>query len=154
MNLDQQKSLEAEIGRELKRLPELAAPATLVNRAMAAVEKGAAVPWYRQPWFNWPVLCQAVSLLLLAGLCAGLSFGCHEWLQHRSTLAYERAQLWVSGADVVWNTARVLVSALVLVVQKLGLGFMIASCTVAVFSYLACVGLGTVAWRFAFAKRG
>ena len=54
---------------------------------------------------------------------------------------------------MIQNTFNVLVSAAVLVVKKLGTGF-IVTCLVAMgIGYAMCVGLGTVYFRLAFAKR-
>ena len=61
MNSEYEKRLEAEIERELKGLPELTAPGTLVSRVMAAIEQRADRPWYRQPWQAWPVALRAAA---------------------------------------------------------------------------------------------
>jgi len=154
MNPDYDKRLEAEISRELKALPELAAPVALVNRVMAALEQRATVPWYRRSWQTWPVAMQAASLVVLLALFGGLCLGGWQLSQTgTATLALHRVGEWFSGLSMIGNTFNVLVSAAVLVVKKLGTG-VIATCLVAAgIGYAMCVGLGTVYFRLAFAKR-
>src|SRR5215469_1490979 len=72
MNGDNQERLEIEIDRELRALPDLPAPSTLAPRVMAAIGRRTVAPWYARAW---PVLAQAASFLLLAGLFGGLCYG-------------------------------------------------------------------------------
>ena len=54
---------------------------------------------------------------------------------------------------MIGNTFNVLVNAAVLAVKKLGTGVIVA-CLVAVgIGYAMCIGVGTVYFRLAFAKR-
>ncbi|MGA3141939.1 MAG: hypothetical protein ABSF10_02715 [Verrucomicrobiota bacterium] len=154
MNPDYNKQLEAAISRELKALPELTAPAVLANRVMATLEQRARVPWYRRSWQTWPVAMQAASLVVLLALFGGLCLGGWQLSQTgTATLALHRVGEWFSGLSMIGNTFNVLVSAAVLVVKKLGTG-VIATCLVAAgIGYAMCVGLGTVYFRLAFAKR-
>ena len=154
MNPDYDKQLEAAISRELKALPELTAPGALANRVMAAIGQRARVPWYRRSWQTWPVALQAASLVVLLVLFGGLCLGGWQLSQaETTTLALHRVGEWFSGLSMIQNTFNVLVNAGVLVVKKLGTGFIVA-CLVAVGTgYAMCVGLGTVYFRLAFAKR-
>jgi hypothetical protein len=154
MNPDYDKQLEAAINRELKALPELAAPGALANRVMAALGQRARVPWYRRSWQMWPVVPQAAALVVLLALFGGLCFGGWQLSQAEATsFALHRVGEWFSGLSMIGNTFSVLASAAVLVAKKLGTGF-IVTCLVAVgIGYAACIGLGTVYFRLAFAKR-
>ena len=154
MNQDYETSLAAEIDRELKRLPELSAPTTFASRVMEAIEPSSATRWYRQPWQLWPAGWQLASFVLLAALAGGVSFG--GWEALRSSAATNLAHQvsgWFSGFSVIWETLLAILQAIVLAVKKLGFGFMVACLTLAAFSYLACVGLGTVFVRYAFSRR-
>ena len=154
MNPDYNKQLEAAISRELKALPELTAPAVLANRVMAALEQRARVPWYRRSWQTWPMALQAVSLVVLLALFGGLCLGGWQLSQaEATTLALHRVGEWFSGLSMIGNTFNVLVSAAVLVVKKLGTGFIVTCLVAAGIGYAVCVGLGTVYFRLAFAKR-
>jgi hypothetical protein len=154
MNPDYDKRLEAEISRELKALPELAAPATLVNRVMTTIEQRARVPWYRRSWQMWPVALQAAALVVLLALFGGLCLAGWELSQARATtLALYKAGEWFSGLGVIINTFGVLANAVLLAVEKLGTGFIVACLVAVALGYALCVGLGTVYFRLALAKQ-
>jgi hypothetical protein len=154
MNPDYEKQLEAEIGRELKALPELTAPDALVNRVLRTLEQRARLPWYRRSWQTWPVAWQAASFAMLLALFGGLCLGGWELSQTgTATFALHRAGEWFSGLNVITNTLNALAGAAVLIVKKLGTGFIAAALVFAGLGYALCVGLGTVYFRLAFAKR-
>ena len=154
MNPDYDKQLEAAISRELKALPELAAPGALANRVMAAIGQRARVSWYRRSWQTWPVALQAAALVVMLALFGGLCLGGWQLSQiGTATLALHRVGEWFSGLNVIGNTFSVLVNAAVLVAKKLGTGFIVACLVAAGTGYAMCIGLGTVYFRLAFAKR-
>jgi hypothetical protein len=154
MNSDYDRQLEAAISRELKALPEVAAPGVLANRVMAALDQRARVPWYRCSWQTWPVVLQTVSLIVLLALFGGLCFGGWQLSQaEATTFTLHRVGEWFSGISMIENTFNVLVNAAVLVVKKLGTGFIITCLVAAGIGYAMCVGLGTVYFRLVFAKR-
>jgi hypothetical protein len=154
MNPDYDKQLDATISRELKALPELAAPGVLANRVMAALEQRVRVPWYRRSWQMWPMVLQAAVLVVLLALFGGLCLAGWELSQaEATTFALHRVGEWFSGLSMIENTFNVLESAAVLVVKKLGTGFIVTCLVVAGIGYAMCVGLGTVYFRLAFAKR-
>jgi hypothetical protein len=154
MNPDYDKQLEVEISRELKALPELAAPAALVDRVMAAIEQRATVPWYRRSWQTWPAALQTASLVVLLALFGGLCLAGWELSQaEAATRVVHRVGEWFSGLSVIGNTLNVLANAAALAVKKLGTGFIIACLVLAGLGYALCVGLGTVYYQLAFARR-
>ena len=154
MNPDYEKRLEAEISRELKALPELAAPPALAGRVMAAIGQRARVPWHRRSWQTWPAALQASSLVVLLALFGGLCLGGWELSQTGiATLALHRVGAWLSGFNVIGNTLNVLANAALFAVKKLGTGVIVACLVVVGLAYAMCVGLGTVCFRLAFAKR-
>jgi hypothetical protein len=151
MNPDYDKQLETAISRELKALPELAAPTALASRVMAAIEQRARVPWYRRSWQTWPVALRGVSFVGLLAAFAILCFG--SWrLAHFATLtpAAREVSGWFSLVNAVWNAANILANALGLAFRSLGPAVAIGSAVMLLISYTACVGLGTVYWRLAF----
>ena len=154
MNPDYDNQLEAAISRELKALPELSAPGALASRVMAAIEQRARVPWYRRSWQTWPAALQAASLVVLLALFGGLCLGGWQLSQTgAATLALHRAGEWYSGLGVIGNIFNALANAAVLVVKKLGTGFLVACLVVMGTGYAMCIGAGTVYYRLAFAKR-
>ena len=154
MNPDYDKQLEAAISRELKALPELSAPTALASRMMAAIEQRARVPWYRRSWQTWPAALQAASRVVLLALFGGLCLGGWQLSQTgTATLALHRAGEWFSGLGVIGNIFNALANAAVLVVKKLGTGFIVACLVVMGTGYAMCIGAGTVYYRLAFSKR-
>ena len=57
--------LETLVDRELRRLPALRAPHTLLPRVLAAVQRWSQRPWYARAWFTWPIGGQIASAAAL-----------------------------------------------------------------------------------------
>jgi hypothetical protein len=154
MNAEYEKQLEASIRRELNTLGELEAPPEIARRVMRIIEQRVVAPWYCRSWQTWPVALQAASFAVLLALFGGLCLGSWELSQAKTTtLALHRAGEWLSGLNLIGNTFNVLVNAALLVVKKLGTGVIIAGLVIMGLGYAMCVGLGTVYFRLAFAKR-
>lgn len=153
MNSDYHQRLANEIDRELKGLPELTAPGTLTARVMARIEQRSALPWYRQAWPAWPRFAQVFSLGVMLALFGGICFvGWRFYHGSEAGLAAHTMAGWFSGPAVIWNALGAVAGAAVLAVKQLGVGFLIVCLSIAVINYFACVGLGTVAVRFALAR--
>ena len=73
------KDSESLVPRRLQQLPPPRAPETLLPRVMAAARQQARPRWYRQPWVEWPLVCQAASVALLAALAPFVPFAL-EWI--------------------------------------------------------------------------
>ena|SRR5437868_5869910 len=154
MSWDYHKRLESEIDRELKALPELLAPHTLILRVMAAIERRLNLPWYRQAWQRWPIALRIISLVVLLALFGGLCFA--GWkLTHAASFvaALQQVGNWFSGIKALGHVLYVLISSVVLAARQLGMWFWIASFTVVAVAYAMCVGLGSVYVRLALAQR-
>jgi len=52
MNEQNEKQLEQLVHRELRKLPELPAPETLVHRVMLAVHAKEHRPWWQRSWWS------------------------------------------------------------------------------------------------------
>jgi hypothetical protein len=149
-----EKQLEAAIDRELKAMPPLVAPATLISRVLTGIENTASLPWYRQSWPMWPVALRAVSFLILLGAFGALCFVGWEASQTPSVLAAMHTVAdWFSGLSTIWNTLNTLGGALVAVAQHLGNGFIIGCLAAAALGYGLCLSLGTFYVRLAFGRR-
>jgi len=154
MSRDYEKRLEAEIDRELKGLPELAAPHTLISRITRSIEQRQSQAWYRQGWMRWPVPLQAVSLLLLTALFGVVCFGSWKISQAESLgLAMEHHFGWLSILGSVSHLIIVLVKSAALTIQNLHFGVLLACAFALAMGYALCVGLGTVYFRVAMARR-
>jgi len=62
--------LERLVDRELRSLPPVRAPRTLLPRVLAAVHAKTR-PWYSRAWLTWPLGWQIASLVVLLGTVAG-----------------------------------------------------------------------------------
>ncbi len=154
MNSEYNKELEAEIDRELKALPELKAPPTLVHRVLRTLEKRAATPWYRLAWQYWPGPLRAATLAVLVGCFGGLCFTAWEICQTAGYAELVRALTgWLAGAVAIYHALGTLLAAVVLVVKHLGTVFILACLTALALAWATCLGLGTVYLRLALARR-
>jgi hypothetical protein len=154
MKPDDEIRLEEEIGLALKGLPELKAPPTLMRRVLTKIESRAELPRYRRSWQNWPVGLQTASFIALLLMFGGLTFGAWELFRSpETTNALLKTSDWFSGLSVIWNTLHALAGATLLAIRQLGTGVIVAGIVLVMFAYFACIGLGTVAVRFTFARR-
>ncbi len=153
MNSDYDKQLEADINRELNNLPDLAAPDSLVNRVLAAIDRRSKRSWYPLSWQTWPAAMRWASLAAMLMLFAGLCVGGWKLSQTESImLVTHRLGDWYSALNTIGDTLNVLVGSGILVLKKLGTGFMIACLFGLGLGYAMCVGLGTLYVRLALSK--
>jgi hypothetical protein len=154
MNAEYEKQLEAVVRRELDALGELEAPPEIGRRVMRVIGRRAALPWYRREWQTWPMALRAASLAGLVAAFACLCFGTSQLGRFASfTPAAREVSGWFSLADAAWNTVNVLTNAMELAFRSLGPAVLIGTAVLLLFCYAACLGLGTIYWRFAYARR-
>ncbi len=151
--MDPIQTLEQDIDRELKRLKDLPAPRSLIPGVLARIEARAAQTARRHCWQSWPTPVRAVCFILLLALFGGLCFGAWQlWQLGSAQLAAGKLATWLAPIGAVWSVICAVGTAAVALVTHLGTGFLVACLTVAAFSYLTCVGVGTLMVRFAFAR--
>jgi hypothetical protein len=154
MNENKNSQLEAAVDRELKALPNLRAPQTLLPRVMAVLEQRAGLPWYRRAWQTWPLPLQAVSMLVLLVAFAGLCLGSWQLVNAPAVAsATSEASGWIRILSRTLSTLGVLVNALALAVRSLGPLVLFGIMMALLLGYAACVGFGTLYVRLAFARR-
>jgi len=154
MNSEYEERLAVEIDRELKSLPELQAPSTLVQRVSAAIEQRRSSPWYRQPWQTWPLPMRGAALVILAAFFASLCLGAWKLPDTEGYVAAARhAAGWFSGLATLWNALLALFTSLAQAVQLLGRGFLLGCFAVVALAWALCLGLGTACLRLALARR-
>ena len=154
MKTDYEKQLETAIDRELKALPELSAPKTLLPRVLASIQRQQRAPWYHQSWLQWPVPARVTVFALLAALFGGLCFGAWQVGQGDSLSAVvQPASGLLRGALTLWHAAVVLLESLILAVRSLGTWFLAGCLAIIMIGYASCLGLGSLWLRLAFAKR-
>jgi hypothetical protein len=154
MNSNDDQQLESAIRRELKALPELTVPVSVANRVRAAIELRRNVPWYRRAWVTWPAALRMASLAAMLALFGGLCLAGRE-LSHAEPVSQTAHQIgqWFSGLNTFGSVLNILAGSVALVVKKLGTTFIIACLVAAGLGYAIFLGLGTVYFRLAFAKR-
>lgn len=146
--------LESAIDRELKRLPELAAPRTLAPRVMAEIHRRNFGPRAQASWDTWSPVPRMASLAGLVAVFAAICFGGWElWGMASAAAQTPRVSAWVSAADTFWTVVATLFKAGSAVLGYLGPAVLICGGLVCAASYAACVGLGTAAMRYALARR-
>lgn len=154
MNANHDQDLEAQIDRELKSLPPLGAPSTLVPRVMAVIAEREAAPWYRRPWPTWPPALQTAAFAILLAMFGGLCFGGWQ-LSHTAGATALAKQLGsvFSVLNAVWSACGALANAGAGFIRHLGVGVLSAFVAVIVFCGAACLALGSVCYRLAYARR-
>lgn len=154
MNTNHPDPLERAIDRELKQLPELAAPRALARRVMVEIQSGSPLRQTRKSWDSWSPARRLASLAGLTAVFGALVFGAWQ-LWEAATAAAQNSNLsvWVSTANALWATVATLFTAGGTILNHLGPSVLIGAAVICALSYAACVGLGTAAMRYAFARR-
>jgi hypothetical protein len=154
MKPDTQHELESQVDRVLKGLPEVPAPRTLLPRVLAAVRARAALPWYRQSWQVWPMPLQVATMFVLVASFGGFFFAAWELSRAAgyAAVSQEIGEM-LSGLAVIGNILGVLLTAIRLVIEKLGTAFIIGCLAAAALAYGIFIGLGTIYLRLAFSQR-
>ena len=143
--------LEALLGAELRKLPLLSAPVSLVPRVMAILAARHALPWWQRSWWDWPLAAKAAFLLVaiaIAGLFGGggvlLDQGVVNYSQQVTERLGPASALWDAAvglrtaAGLLWSQA----AQPLLVTLMIGVGLL----------YLICVGVGTAFVRSALKR--
>ena len=142
-------SLEAKVTQELRQLPVLKAPATLLARVMAALQARQALPWYRRPWPSWPRKIQCLLGPLLT-IFPWLAFYLSRiaWNNLATSGVAREVDQKLSLLSLAGSTIDTLVNAFWLAGQALmGQPIIRAGIIVSVLMYLACIGIGTACFR-------
>ncbi len=151
----EQERLAAEIGRELKSLPMLKAPATLLPRVMAAVHSQAAAPAQQSSWESWPAPLRVALLVVLVtcfgGLCL-LGSGLRP-LEVAGGAGEVRAGFAVLSA--LWNALSGVAGAVVWILKNLELStpFVVGCLSALALGYGLCVGVGAIYFKLAMTRR-
>jgi hypothetical protein len=132
------------LDRELKTLPDMAAPETLLVRIMGAVRERSVQPWWHRSWQSWPPGLQGVALFMLLATTGAVCY--------LGAVAVDEIRLfglatvlgsWFESLDLIstmWRAGMLMFKAggqpLLLLTLLLVLGL-----------YISCVGLGTACTR-------
>lgn len=151
-----EEKLAAWADQALKQLPARRAPATLAPRVLAALAKQRALPWYRQPWLNWPRHFQVLSFVLFAGLLGAITW---FLLPHADALTLANAKQTLAqteGGRSVFSVMGIfstLGNAVLTVLRYTNAWVVAVALGALAFLWCSCVGLGTACWRLAGGTR-
>jgi len=140
--------LETFVDRELRQLPALRAPQTLLPRVLAAVQQWSQRPWYARAWFTWPVAAQAASAALLFLIIVGgaaASIGVQTVVSRATARVVTDVAPIASRAEATVNAVRVLWHALIE-------PFVVYAFALVVLMCLACAAFGTALTHVAFRR--
>jgi hypothetical protein len=150
MNHDPQ--LEMDLSEELRKLPRLRAPETLLPRVLAALERRAARPWWQRPWLAWPRALQAASVASgLVVMALAVWAEPLAWAKAGQSLSLQPVAAKFSAIASSWEAATALFSTTGHLLRAFQWFWVLALATVSAL-YLACVGLGTICFRVATDK--
>jgi len=152
MNPEQEKELEAVIGRALQGLPDLAAPPGLLMRTMTALEQPAA--WHARAWTKWPAPMRMAFLTCAIAAVVVVIVGWRFVEPGLLAAASRQVAPLAHGLSCFWKALSALAGAAVLAVEHLGKGFILVWLVAAAGAWAFCAGLGTMLVRFAFARPG
>lgn len=143
-----ESELEAMVHEELRKLPEVTAPVSLVPRVLAALGKCPRPSWWQQAWWEWPQAVRwATAVLAMATLIAwcGWPMLTSAWLGG-----------WVGQAGALiepgrqaWQELLPVGMALAALARWVSAGPWLA--LVAFFAatlYVLCIGVGSVFLRY------
>ncbi len=134
--------LEALLGAELKKLPPLSAPPSLVPRVMAFLVARQALPWWRRSWWDWPLAAKAAFLLM--GIAIAGAFGSGGVLLDQGVVNYsQQVTERLAPAWTLWDSALSLRTAAGLLWDRAAQPLLVTLLIVAGLLYLVCVGVGT-----------
>jgi hypothetical protein len=151
MQPESDPNLESLLDAELKKLPPIPAPRSLLPKVLSAIAARARQPWWQRAWWDWPLTAKAAFLLLTLGIVSALSGGgviLDEGVATYSQRVVER----LTPVGGLWDAIQTVVNAVALSLQKLMQPFMLSALIFVGATYLLCVGLGTACVRYALKR--
>ena len=131
--------LEAIVDQELRKLPPLRAPATLLPRVMAAVQTRLTLHWWQRAWWDWPRAAQAAFLAVSLAVAALVTNS--GLMLDRGVQTY--SEQLVDGVSTLWRYITPLVNVLALLLEK-AQPLLIPALVAAAILYLMFLGCGTI----------
>ena len=154
MNFEDDKAWETRLDGLLKDLPELPAPANLVEKTIATLDEREKASLSYRPWPAWPMWLRAVSLAFMLAVVGGLC--AIKWEFARVLFASsigDRLSTQFTSWGVTFGVLNTLGQAALTVARHANTWWILLGAFTAVMAYCACVGIGTAAVRLTFARR-
>ena len=100
------------------------------------------------------VVALLASALALLAMLGALCFGGWELVRSPGLAAMgQGVTRWFAGLNALWAAVNALAGVLVLAVKQLNTAVLAGLLAVIALAWMACIGLGTVYIRLAFARR-
>ncbi len=146
--------LERLIDQELKRLPQLPVPESLLQRVKSAIEEEQRKPWWQKPWSCWPMVIQLFFLASLLGLAGSLVYAL-------SLAPTDASAQWIAakfdGAHALLSTSTsivlMLANAFLLLLNTVFSSWLLVAIAAASILYTSSVVLGVAWFRIALSRR-
>lgn len=154
MEKNYHEKLEKLIDAELKNLPALPAPVSLLPLVLQAIAAEAGKPWWMKPLLAWPLLARlafcAFLLFLLGAAVSGANWLIDFIWSHGFTLEFIQQ---VKSLSPFWDAAVVLGNVLARILGALSKPWICGLIASGAFVYLSCLGLGFTFYRVACPRR-
>jgi hypothetical protein len=138
---------EKRLHDELRKLPELEAPASLIPSVMAMISKQPSLAWYRRPATTWPPALR-IALVVSSVCLFGLLFLAAQQFFAGSPETTFFTTLMAKGGTL-FRTMETLLGACAAVMRQYAGPVMFGVIAVAGFAYFSLLGLGGALWRVA-----
>jgi len=151
MNSEFDPKLESLLDAELKKLPPIAAPASLLPNVMSAIAARARMPWWQRAWWDWPLTAKAAFILIALAIVGAFSGGgvmLDEGVSNYSQQVVER----FGPVTSLWDTVLTILNVVGSLVEKIGQPLLLYGAIFIGLLYLTCLGLGTVCVRYALKR--
>lgn len=157
MKKPSQEELERLVERELRALPDLPAPETLLHRVMLVVHQRARLPWWKRAWPEWPGPVRQLSFALLS-VVAVATVAVTVWGVSAlgNLISLGQVGPWLSEhvpyLERGYALARSLGSAGALVYRTAGQQILLWGSLLALGAYVMGIGLTTACYRMAVGR--
>jgi hypothetical protein len=144
MEMPEHKDLERFIHEQLQKLPQREAPEDLVQNVLASIRARQNLPWWKQPFTEWPRGIQNIFFALLAA-----AFSAAAYFAAKPAEVVTENMLTEKAGLLSWagRTLGTIVDAAVLALQSIPLQWMAVIAAVFFLMYAACVCAGLALYR-------
>ncbi len=151
MEINFEKQLVGLIHRELRRLPDLPAPDTLIPRVRSSIAAQARQPWWQRPMMTWPVDFRVAFIALLVG-SLGLAVFSGAEISLGVSFVFQKIMQVFGLFTPLWEHLVVLANVVLILGRAVSSYFLMYAALLLGVMYLTCVGIGTLCFRVTFAK--
>lgn len=147
------ESWENKLDQDLKALPNLEAPPTLIPRVLERLQTPAAAAWYQTPWWQWPSAARLTSVaavvvvLVVLGWLSGTLGDLGLWRQ--MTLAWTEFE---QAMGVVFDTSQIVLGSGARFWSQYGHTILLGIASAMLATYFTCVAAGTALYQLAWRR--